>query len=362
MTLHVQPVVMAGGSGTRLWPASRKDRPKQFLRLVGAETLLQATVRRARAISGGRVLVVTAQAQAALVQADSPTVEIVAEPLGRNTAIAIGLAATLLAADDPEAILGVLPADQHITDEAGLAAVIGRAFAAAERADVICTVGVVPTRAETGYGYLLTGAGADPQDPGVRVVERFVEKPDAATAAAYLAGGRHLWNAGMFFARARVLLAEIERHLPTLGAALVAIGHAPDPAARAAAIDAAYRGAASVSIDHGVMEKAARVVTIPAEVGWNDVGSWAALADLAPGVGPGGGDAAGNAVVGDDVVVLDGAGNVVMSDGGVVALCGVSDLVVVRAGDAVLVLPRERAQDVKAVIAELERRGLLRYL
>nr|MBP6841175.1 NTP transferase domain-containing protein [Kofleriaceae bacterium] len=135
-------VILAGGSGTRLWPASRKDRPKQFLRLVGAETLLQATVRRARAISGGRVLVVTAQAQAALVQADSPTVEIVAEPLGRNTAIAIGLAATLLAADDPEAILGVLPADQHITDEAGLAAVIGRAFAAAERADVICTVGV----------------------------------------------------------------------------------------------------------------------------------------------------------------------------------------------------------------------------
>jgi mannose-1-phosphate guanylyltransferase len=352
-------VILAGGSGTRLWPASRRNRPKQLLATVtgatGGDHLLGRALRRARQVCGDRIVLVATRELADLLASAAPGVEVIAEPVGRNTALALGLAAVHLAHRDPDAVIGALPSDHHIADEPAMAQVIARGFEIATRHDVVCTIGIVPTRAETGYGWLELGAELE---PGVSRVARFVEKPDRATAESFLVVGRHLWNAGMFFVRATRLIAEIHHHAPSLGGILDEIGAAlvrgPDAAAEAAA--RLYPDAQSISIDHAVMEKVTDVVTIAADVGWNDVGSWAALRDVR------GVDAADNTVDAPDAVIIGGAGNIAVSDVGVVAMVGVSDLVVVRSGDAVLVIPRDRAQDVRAIVDELARWGLERYL
>jgi mannose-1-phosphate guanylyltransferase len=351
-------VILAGGSGTRLWPASRRLRPKQFLGLGGEETLLAATARRLRS-AAGELMVVTAEDQAALVTAELPAAAVVVEPCPRNTAAALGLAAVHALARDPAAVIGAFPADHHIGDEAAFGIAIERAFAAAEKADVIVTIGLAPTRPETGFGYLELGEARPDLGPDLRSVARFVEKPDLATATAYVAGGRHRWNGGMFFVRAARLLAELERSMPTTAAGLATIAAAlrqGGAAAAARATAVVYPDLPAISIDHGVMEHARDVVAVSADLGWSDVGSWAAVAALTPA------DARGNAVIGDAVIV-DGSGNLVVTDPGTVtALVGVSGLAVVRAGDAVLVLPVERAQDVRAAVDALVRRGLTRVL
>jgi mannose-1-phosphate guanylyltransferase len=349
-------VILAGGSGVRLWPASRRARPKQFLALAGGESLLAATARRVRGAAPA-LMVVTAAEQAPLVAAALPSATIVAEPCPRNTAAALGLAAVHALHRDPDAVLGAFPADHHVADEAAFGVAIERAFAAAEAADVIATIGLAPTRAETGFGYLELGAARPELGPAVHDVVRFVEKPDAPRAQAFVAGGRHRWNGGMFFVRAARLYAELERWLPATAAGLreiaAALPRGEEAAARTAA--AVYPGLPAISIDHGVMERASGVVAVTGELGWSDVGSWAAVAELSAR------DERGNAVVGDGVIV-DGADNLVVTDGGVVALVGVSGLAVVRAGDAVLVLPVARAQDVRAAVEALAARGLDRAL
>jgi len=342
-------VILAGGSGTRLWPASRRARPKQLLPLgPGGESLLEAALRRGRAIAGERVVIVTAESQVAATREVVGDVELIAEPTGRNTAAALGLAAATLAVRDPDAVLVVLPADQHVADEPGLTAKLEQLLAAVEQGDLIGTVGITPTRAETGFGYLETAPSSAGGD--VVPVTRFVEKPDAEAAARYVASGRYLWNAGMFVVGARRLLAELDRHLPVTSRAVRDIA--------AGTVDAAvvYPTLPSISIDHAVMEKASGVVTVPASVGWDDVGSWAALPAVA------GHDAAGNTVVGD-AVVLDGTGNVVMSDGDtLIATVGLSDIVVVKSGDAILVIRKDQAQDVRKVVEALSGSGRARYL
>lgn len=345
-------VILAGGSGTRLWPASRRLRPKQLLKLGGRESLLAATARRLAPVVR-EVMVVTAAEQEAPVVAEVPGARVLLEPCPRNTAAALGLAAVHLRHRDPDAVLGAFPADHHVRDEAAFAVAVERAFAAAEREDVIATIGLAPTRAETGFGYLELGAARPALGPDVHEVARFVEKPDAARAAAFVAGGRHRWNGGMFFVRAARLLAELERSMPATAAGLAEIAAAlrggEEAAARATA--AVYPGLPSISIDHGVMEQASGVVAVTGELGWSDVGSWAAVAELAER------DAAGNAALGEAVIV-DGAGNLVVTEPGtLVALVGVSGLAVVRSGDAVLVLPVERAQDVRAAVDALAARG-----
>lgn len=341
-------VILAGGSGTRLWPASRRARPKQLLALApGDTTLVAAAVARGRALAGAdRVLIVTAAEQVEATRAACPNVEILAEPVGRNTAAAIALAAATLARRDPAAALAVLPADQHVVDDAGLVGALAIALAAAEASDAIGTIGIRPTRAETGFGYLERG---DALGDGVYAVVRFVEKPDRETAERYVASGRYLWNAGMFAATAARLLAELDAHLPATAEAARAIAADPTVAA------ARYGALANISIDHAVMERAARVVTVPVDVGWDDVGSWAALPALR------GADPDGNTV--EHGLVIDGRGNILASDDGtLIATVGVSDLVVVKHGDAILVIPRERAQDVRKVVEALSARGLARYL
>ncbi len=277
-----------------------------------------------------------------------PGVEILAEPVGRNTAAAIGLAAAVLAERDPNAVMLVLPADQHGTVKVAFARALVGALAAVERGGAIATIGITPTRPETGFGYL--EVAGSPVSGVATAVKRFVEKPDRATAEQYLATGRYLWNAGIFGASARRILAELDTHLPATAKAVREIARDPQ-AARTL-----YPTLPSISFDHAVMEKVDRVVTVPAHVGWDDVGSWAALPAVR------GVDDNSNTVVGA-ALVIDGTGNVVVSDDTtLIATVGVSDLVVVKHGDAILVIRKDEAQDVRKVIDALSARGLARYL
>ncbi len=357
MQPHVQVVILAGGSGTRFWPASRRRMPKQLLPLAGSpnEPLIAATIRRLAGLVRPEDVWVATSADlvdaTAAVLPSVPRAHFLAEPVARNTAPCIGWASATIARADPDAIVAVLPADHFIGDEVAFRGVVARAIDVA-RDGWLTTIGIVPTRPDTGYGYIEVGA---PIAEGVNTAARFVEKPSPKVAEAFVAGGRHLWNAGMFFFRANVMRAAIAKHLPALGAALERIDAAAASGSEPSALAEVFPALPSISIDHAVMEKAERIAVVPGNFGWNDVGSWEVTWEMAVR------DAQGNALP-EGTVAIDATGNLVRdltqgAAGKRWALVGVHDLVVVETDDAVLVVPRSRVQDVRAVVAALEKRG-----
>jgi mannose-1-phosphate guanylyltransferase len=340
-------LILAGGSGTRFWPASRRLRPKQLLALDGERSLLQETVDRLLPlVSAERIWISTTRELAEATAAQLPEVareRILVEPVGRNTAPAIlGAVARMPAAARDEPI-AVLPSDHRIGDPAAFRTTLAAAFALAAGEAPVVALGVVPRWPETGFGYLELGAPlAGP--PGLHAVARFREKPDLATAREFVASGRHHWNAGMFVFRGERLLGETRR----LDAALV---EGVEAWAREPGRDDLYAALPSISIDYAVMERLAELVTLPLECGWDDLGSWGALYEhLAA-------DGGGNRALGSTVAV-DAAGNLLFAEQGTIAVLGVEGLVVVRSGDAVLVVPRERAQEVRRVVERLAGAGL----
>jgi mannose-1-phosphate guanylyltransferase len=354
---HIHAVILAGGSGTRFWPASRRQLPKQFLPLAGSadEPLIAATVRRIQTIvPAERIWVATS---ASLVDATAsllphvPRSQLLGEPLGRNTAPCIGWASAVIARADPQAIVGVLPADHFIGDEVAFRNVLERALSAADEG-WLTTVGIVPTRPETGYGYIELG---ETISEGVSAVARFVEKPERERAQAFVAGGRHLWNSGMFFFRASAMRSAIAKHLPKLAQGLDRLDEAASRGDEGRTLAQVFPTLPAISIDHGVMEKAERIAVVPGSFGWNDVGSWEVAWEMADH------DARGNAVP-PDTVTVDASNNLVKDLSRAAArkrwaLVGVRDLVVIETDDAVLVMPRARAQEVRAVVDALEKRG-----
>ncbi|MGA2051920.1 MAG: sugar phosphate nucleotidyltransferase [Opitutales bacterium] len=343
---------MAGGKGERFWPQSSAERPKHLLSIVGEEPMVaQAVGRLEGLVPPERIFIVTNARQVAAVQAACPTVpkdQVVGEPMGRDTGPAAALAALLVRARDPEGVLVLLPADAAIHDAAGCRATLHAAFLVAQAKDEIITVGVRPTQPATGYGYLRRGAqlGESEGQPWFRV-ERFVEKPDLATAQRYLADGGYLWNAGMFVARASVLEAAFRTHAPAIAKVMDIIEGALGTAPLSQRLDAAYGSMPKISLDYAVMEKAGNVAAFEAAFDWDDVGEWPALARHWPR------DQEGNVARG--AVVLEAAqDNIVISEGGqLVALLGVKDLVVVHTPGATLVCHKDSAQDLKKLLQKV---------
>jgi len=342
-------VIMAGGSGTRFWPASRRRHPKQFLALGGGRPLLRRAYERVEPLVGAeRVWVVTSQATADASREllpELPESNVLAEPAARDTAACAGWASQTILTRDPEAVCVILPADHVIGQEDRLREALAFGARHVEEVGGLLTFGIRPTRPETGYGYLKLGpVQRRLGDLAVHVLERFVEKPDAATARDYVESGRYLWNSGMFAWRAGDFLAEIHRQLPMLARGLDAISLGEQP------LDEVYPGLPRISVDFGIMEGAERVWTIPVDFPWSDVGSWPALAEILPG------DERGNVLQGR-TVCRDGAGNIAVSEGPAIAMLGVDGLVVVATPDAVLVVPAGRAQEVKDLVNSLEEAG-----
>lgn len=357
---NVYAVIMAGGSGTRFWPASRRLTPKQLLSIApGAkESLIAGTVRRlSRLVAPERMLIATGEHLLAATSAqlpDLPAQNFLGEPVAKNTAPCIGWATFIAARRDPDAVIVVVPSDQHVADEAAFEKALKTAIASAQ-GGTITTIGITPSRPETGYGYIELGEpAAVPGMTGVSAVKRFVEKPDRETAQEYLDSGRYVWNAGMFIFRASDMIAALAAHLPELHAGLKRIDAAHlESAARELEVTRDVFGATeSISIDYGVMERAERLNVVPASFGWSDLGSWESSWEL------GERDAQGN-VAPRSAVLVDAQRNLVWDarssgDDRVIALVGVEDLCVIQTDDALLVIPRDRAQDVRAVVDQLK--------
>ncbi|RMG16156.1 MAG: mannose-1-phosphate guanylyltransferase [Deltaproteobacteria bacterium] len=347
---EVDAVILAGGSGTRFWPLSRRDRPKQLLALTGPRSLLAATAERVLPVTGpDHLWVVCGPAHAAAVGAEIPAMpeaNLLVEPAARNTAAAVALACHHVGRRRPDAVVAILPADHHI---APVEAFRRRLLAAAQvaREGAIVTLGIEATRPATGYGWIRAGAplgASDSPAPAFRV-DRFIEKPDRETAERLLESGGHYWNAGIFIFRADVMRSELARHAPFVSEVL-------EPAfadESGLELERAFEQLPSISIDHAVMEKTDRAVVLPADFEWSDVGSFDALHEILDA------DEAGNVALGD-AVFLDARGNVAAGEG-TVAILGLDEIVVVRSGEVVLVCPRNRAQEVRDLVRRLEEEG-----
>ena len=348
----LHPVVLCGGSGTRLWPMSRRLYPKQFLALVSERSMLQDTVQRLAALPGAAAPIIVSNNEHRFLVAEHvrelglrPAIQIL-EPVGRNTAPAVAVAALHVSRSDPDGILLVVPSDSAIQDRAAFGAAATQAVHAAAQGYLV-TFGIRPTFAATGYGYVEPGEPL-PEAPGASRLVRFIEKPNASKAEELLASGRYLWNSGMFAFSARKFLDELRRSRPDILAA-------SETAFAAAARDLdflrldekAFSACPAQSVDYAVMEKTSAGAVVPADMGWSDVGSWSALWDI------GDKDAAGNVTRGD-AHVRETSGSYVRADSRLVYVLGLQDVLVVETADAVLVSDRGRAEEVKEVVEQLE--------
>jgi len=351
----ITPVILSGGSGTRLWPMSRRDYPKQFLPLVGDNTMLRDTALRVGVPSlFAPPLVVCNEEHRFMVaeqlrRQEQPPQGILLEPLGRNTAPALTAAALWLLARDPDAVMLVLPSD-HVVQDITAFREAARTAAEAARDGRLVTFGITPRAPETGFGYIAAGAPLD-SPAGVREVAGFVEKPDLETAQAFLAGGNHFWNSGMFVFRADTLLAEVEALEPEIAAATrKAVDDGKDDLDFFRLDRDAFGKVPAQSIDYAVMEKTDRAAVVPVDIGWSDVGSWRALWEI------GAKDNAGNVVIGD-VMQVGSRDCYLRSDGTLVAAIGLEDFVVVASTDAVLVAPKDEVQQVRDIVDQLDKAG-----
>lgn len=368
---NVYAVIMAGGSGTRFWPLSREAMPKQLLRINGEDTLIQQTISRVKpVIPGERIYIVTNKNHAEQIRFQVPELNkenFIIEPVARNTAAAIGLAAIHINHRNPDSIISVLPADHVIAHKERFLEILKEAFDAAMEGYLV-TVGIKPARPETGYGYIEAGERIEfrIQNSEVRSkklevreagdvhdlfsVRRFVEKPDIGKATEYLRDGHYYWNSGVFVWKGRVIIEEIGRHMPELYKGLKEIEASIERGDEESVTRKVFSNLEPVSIDYGVMEKSDRVVVIPADIGWSDVGSWTALDDISNR------DLKGNVVAGN-VLDVDSRDSIIYASNRLVATLGLKDMVVVDTEDATLVCRKDRSQDVRKIVEELKKRG-----
>ena len=357
------PVILAGGRGTRFWPLSRKRRAKQLLALDGEQTMIQQTVQRLLPLAAPNHfwIITNEELQAAIARQVPrlPKKQIIAEPVGKNTAPAIGLAAFLLHRLDPRATIGLFPSDHVIGDEKTYRDVIQRGTEIASAGNNIVVLGIRPTRPETGYGYIESGA---PLEMEVLRVRRFTEKPDVEHATQFVSAGNYFWNSGMFLWSALTLVNALQEHLPKTAALLEEIASVYQTSKFSSTFRKLYPKCENISVDYALLEprsakgeQASNIYCIPADFGWNDLGSWAALHEHHSLKSK---SADGNLIASDGSYTLNARGNYVHAPGKFVATVGVDNLVVVETEDALLITSRERSQDVGKVVQYLDQRKL----
>jgi mannose-1-phosphate guanylyltransferase len=343
-------IIMAGGFGERFWPKSRRKQPKQLLPIVGDKTMIQQTVERVRPLVGdARIVVVTNHEQTALVRKQLPRVKhVIGEPVGRNTAPCIGLAAAIIGARDPQAVMAVLPADSFIRDAEAYRRVVGDALKLAKTQDILLAIGIEPTSPHTGYGYIHVGEKLSTKlTTKFWKARRFVEKPDRKTAEEFLASGRYRWNAGMFVWSFRAVAKAYGKYQPALWEACLRIQSTAGTKSFSRVLSREYPNLEKISVDYAIMEKAHNVVVANGNFDWDDVGDWPAIGRHYHK------DGNRNVVLGE-FVSLDASGCIVVTDSGhLVAAVGVRDLVIVRTPDATLVCHKNDAQKVREVVKKL---------
>ncbi len=355
-------VIMAGGKGTRFWPRSREKKPKHLLDIVSNRTIIQETVDRIKPLIKPRnILIVTGKKHARELMKQLPEVpakNILIEPIGRNTAACIGLAAVHIQKKAKDDVMVVLPSDHGIGDPERYRTVIAAAARAAEKENALVTIGIEPTSPHTGFGYMEGGPSIG-QVAGHALlrVKSFREKPDRKQAQAFLQSGNFFWNSGMFVWKASTILKEIERFLPDLYSGLMTIKASLGKSSETKTLSTIYKGLTPISIDYGVMEKAKDVFVIPASFDWSDVGSWDALWEISSK------DGRGNALAGGSQAIFESTENaLVYSPDKLVTLVGMKDVIVVETKDALLICKKGRSQDVKKIVDALAAKKLTRYL
>lgn len=361
------PVILAGGRGTRFWPLSRKRRAKQLLALDGKQTMIQQTVARLLPLAPAKHFwVITNRDSQREIARQIPRLikqQIVAESVGRNTAPAIGLAAFILLKRDPNAVIGMFPSDNVVGDEKPFLHVLERGIEIAAAGDHIVVLGIRPTRAETGYGYIETGT---PTDRGAFRVRRFTEKPNAERAARFVAAGNYFWNSGMFLWSARTLVNALREHLPRTTPILEQIANTFGTRKFTGAFRRLYPQCENISVDYALLEpqsskgeRGSKIFCLPADFGWNDLGSWTALHEHHAAKSQ---PSDGNLISGEGVFTLNATGNYIHAPGKFVAAVGVNNLVVVETDDALLITTREQAQDVGKIVKHLDEKKLHRLV